>query len=193
MLILTPLNSLCNMKTVLSPIWCGFIRDKMSIKEAVECSCSNKILHWKSHSGPEPLEEVIKITDNYRSIYRRGIVQKNGKKLKDECSNVRKACYVCENIGHIARSTLQDQNISHSIPHMVFGIVTDETILITRLNSGIYKNHIWHRIWHIVLFNILAGIRTSLYLIVPPIVHGKVALLVPPIVHGKVSIIKNVY
>ena len=34
---------LCIMKKiVLSHIWCDFISDKMSIKEVVECSCSNK-------------------------------------------------------------------------------------------------------------------------------------------------------
>ena len=35
---------LCIMeKMVLSPIWCDCIRDKMSIKEGAECSCSNKV------------------------------------------------------------------------------------------------------------------------------------------------------
>ena len=33
-------------KIVLSPIWREFIRDKMSIKEGAECSCSNK--YWST-------------------------------------------------------------------------------------------------------------------------------------------------
>ena len=42
-------------KIVLSPIWCDFIRDKMSIKEGVEAVAATK-LHSKSHSGPEPFD-----------------------------------------------------------------------------------------------------------------------------------------
>ena len=35
---------LCIMEMIiLSPIWCDFIRDKIRIKEGVECSCSSKV------------------------------------------------------------------------------------------------------------------------------------------------------
>ena len=30
-------------KIVLSPLWCDFVRDKMSIKEGVTCSCDSKL------------------------------------------------------------------------------------------------------------------------------------------------------
>ena len=53
---------LCIMeKIALSPIWCPFIRDKMSKKEGVACSCSNKnrIVVHSLKSGQQAIIDEI--------------------------------------------------------------------------------------------------------------------------------------
>ena len=78
-----------------------------------------------------------------------------GKTLVHEFPISYRPYWMVPSAAQVERHSIKYNNISSSIPHMFFWIVSVENNFKNRLNCNMFYNHVWHRIGYIVIFKCL--------------------------------------